>query len=140
VIHVKQLTLALGLTLVTPPASALDDNSIAVHPVMSTSVTSSGQPIVLPQKDARISVSVYDVAAGAVLPEHKHPFPRYGYVLAGTLQVTNTENGKVEQYKTGDFIVESVDQWHMGANIGPEPLKLLVIDMTEGDQKNTVLK
>ncbi len=118
-IHVKQLTLAFGLMLVTLPASALDDNSITVHPVMSTSVTSSGQPIVLPQKDGRISVSVYDVAAGAVLPEHKHPFPRYGYVLAGTLQVTNTENGKVEQYKTGDFIVESVDQWHKGANIGP---------------------
>jgi quercetin dioxygenase-like cupin family protein len=144
VTHLKQLTLALGLMLIAlfmaPLARALDDTSVEILPVLSTSVTSSGQKIVLPQKDARISVSLYDVAAGAVLPEHKHPFPRYGYVLSGTLQVTNTETGKIEDYKPGDFIVESVDQWHKGANIGREPLKLLVIDMTEGEVANTVVK
>lgn len=85
-------------------------------------------------------MAVYDIAAGAALPEHLHPFPRYGYVLSGTLQVVNTETGKVDEYKPGDFIVESVDQWHQGANIGQEPVKLLVIDMTEGENKNTVLK
>jgi quercetin dioxygenase-like cupin family protein len=137
----KQLPLALtfGLILLAPPSGALE-RSVTIHPVLSTSVTSSGQPIVLPQKDARISVAVYDIAAGAALPEHKHPFPRYGYVLSGTLQVVNSENGKVDEYKTGSFIVESIDQWHQGANIGQEPVKLLVIDMTEGEDKNTVLK
>ncbi len=138
--HVKLLALAFALILVAPPGGALENSSIVISPVLSTSVTSSGQKIVLPQKDAHISVSVYDIAAGAVLPEHKHPFPRYGYVLSGTLQVINSENGKVDAYKTGDFIVESIDQWHQGANIGTEPVKLLVIDMTEGEDKNTVLK
>ncbi|WP_020174835.1 cupin domain-containing protein [Methyloferula stellata] len=140
--HMKQLpfALTLGLILLAPPSGALENSPVTIHPVLSTSETSSGQKIVLPQKDAHISVSVYDIAAGAVLPEHLHPFPRYGYVLSGTLQVVNTENGKVDEYKTGDFIVESVDQWHQGANIGQEPVKLLVIDMTEGENKNTVLK
>jgi quercetin dioxygenase-like cupin family protein len=138
--HVTRLILALGLVLVAPPSRALDDTSVVVHPVLSTSVTSSGQKIVLPQKDAHLSVSTYEVAPGTMLPEHKHLFPRWGYVLSGTLQVTNTQTGKVENFKPGDFIVEAIDQWHKGANIGPEPLRLLVIDITPGDQANVVVK
>jgi quercetin dioxygenase-like cupin family protein len=138
--HVKQLALALGLILIAPPGYALENSSVVVRPVLSTAETSAGQKIVLPQKDAHLSVSTYEVAPGAVLPEHKHLFPRWGYVLSGTLQVTNTQSGKAETFKPGDFIVESVDQWHKGANVGTEPLKLLVIDITEGDQTNTVLK
>jgi hypothetical protein len=63
--------------------------------LLSSTVTSSGQPIVLPQK--------------------------------GT-------------YRPGDFILEAVRQWHMGAIIGAEPLKLLVIDIVEKGQTNTVLQ
>jgi hypothetical protein len=32
-----------------------------------------------------------------------------------------------------------VEQWHTGANIGSEPVKLLVIDIAEKGQTNTVL-
>ena len=77
---------------------------------------------------------------GAVLPKHKHPFPRYGYVQAGTIEVTNLDIGKTETFKTGDFIVEAVDQWHFGANKGADPVKLLVIDMVEKGAVNTVLQ
>jgi gentisate 1,2-dioxygenase len=75
-----------------------------------------------------------------VLPKHKHPFPRYGYVQAGTIEVTNLDTGKTETFKTGDFILEAVDQWHFGANKGLEPVKLLVIDMVEKGASNTVLQ
>jgi len=111
-----------------------------VKPVLSTTVTSSGQPIVLPQKDAQVIVSTYEIPPGAVLPKHKHPFPRYGYVQAGTIEVTNLDTGKTETFKTGDFILEAVDQWHFGANKGLEPVKLLVIDMVEKGASNTVLQ
>ena len=94
----------------------------------------------MPQKDAQIVVSIYDVMPGATLPVHKHPYPRYGYVLAGNLRVTNKDTGQSDTYKPGDFIVESVGQWHMGANIGGEPLKLLVIDLVEKGQTATVLQ
>lgn len=138
----KSIPLVLGLMLFASPLHA--DNlaakaKVVVKPVLSTTTTSSGQPIVLPQKDAQLVVSTYDIPPGAVLPKHKHPSPRYAYVLAGTIAVTNFDTGKTDTFKSGDFIVEAVDQWHSGATVGAEPVKLLVIDMVEKGQVNTVL-
>jgi quercetin dioxygenase-like cupin family protein len=116
------------------------DAAVVVKPVTSTAVTASGQPITLPQKDVHVVVSTFDIPAGANLPEHKHPFARYAYVLAGTLRVTNTETGTSETYKQGDFIVEAIDQWHKAANIGADAVKLVVVDQVEGEQGNTVLR
>lgn len=134
---------ALGLLLAASPLRADTQpaaSKVVVKPVLSTTVTSSGQPIVLPQNDAQVIVSIYEIPPGAVLPKHKHPFPRYGYVQAGTIEVTNLDTGKTETFKTGDFILEAVDQWHFGTNKGPEPVKLLVIDMVEKGQANVVLQ
>lgn len=114
--------------------------SVVVRPVLSATQTATGQPIVLPQKDAQLLVSTYEIAPGAVLPVHKHPFPRYAYVEAGTLRVTNSDTGKAEDYKKGDFILEAVGQWHFGTNTGADPVKLLVIDMVEKGHSNTVIK
>lgn len=113
---------------------------VVVRPVMSATATSSGQPIMLPQKDAQVIVSTYEIAPGAVLPVHKHPFPRYAYVQAGNLRVTNNDTGKSEDFKPGDFIVEAVGQWHFGTNTGKDAVKLLVIDMVEKGKANTVLR
>ncbi len=108
--------------------------------MLSTTVTSSGPPIVLPQKDAQIIVSTYDIPPGTVLPKHKHPFQRLGIVQAGTIAVTNFDTGKTETFKTGEVIVEAVNQWHSGATVGTEPVKLLVIDMAEKGKDTTVLQ
>ena len=136
---------ALAATLLQGPAArALDSSNAAakvvVTPLASTTVTASGQPITLPQKNAQVLVSSYEIPPGATLPVHKHPFPRYAYVLAGNLQVTNVDTGKSNTYKTGDFIVEMIGQWHQGANIGAEPVKLLVIDQVEEGMPSTVLR
>lgn len=125
------------------PAYALDSGAAApvvVTPIKTTTVTSTGQPIVLPQGTVEVTASIFDIAPGATLPVHKHPFPRYGYVLAGTLEVTNVDTGKSDVFKTGDLIVEMVDQWHQGANIGADPVKLLVIDQIEAGAQATVLR
>lgn len=124
-------------------AHALDSGAAApvvVTQVKTTAVTSTGQPLVLPQKNVEVTASIYDIAPGATLPVHKHPFARYAYVLAGTIEVTNVDTGKSDVFKTGDFIVEMIDQWHQGSNIGAEPVKLLVIDQIEAGAKATVLK
>lgn len=139
----KSLPLALGLLLIASPLHADTQSAtskVVVRPVLSATTTSSGQPIILPQKDAQVIVSTYEIPPGAVLPKHKHPFPRYGYVQAGTIEVTNVDTGKTESFKTGDFILEAVDQWHFGANKGKVPVKLLVIDMVEKGAANTVLQ
>jgi quercetin dioxygenase-like cupin family protein len=137
--EMKSMLIASGLMLLTAPLHA-ESQQVVVKPVLSTTVTSSGQPIVLPQKDAQVVVSTYEIPPGATLPEHKHPFPRYGYVLSGSLRVINDDTGKSEDYKTGDFILEAVGQWHRGMNPGSDPLKLLVIDIAEKGQPTTVLK
>lgn len=124
------------------PALALDSTSqpVIVTPLASTGATAAGQPIVLPAKDARVIASIFEIAPGATLPVHKHPFPRYAYVLAGQLRVTNVETGASTEYATGDFIVEMVDLWHQGSNTGSETVKLLVIDQVEGDSQHTILR
>ena len=123
-------------------AYALDSGAapVVVTPVKSTMVTSTGQPITLPQKNVEVTASIFDIAPGATLPVHKHPFPRYGYVLSGTLKVTNVGTGKSDVFKAGDFIVEMIDQWHQGSNIGADPVKLLVIDQIEAGAQATVLR
>jgi quercetin dioxygenase-like cupin family protein len=113
---------------------------VVVTPLLTTSVTASGQPIVLPRKDAQLVASIYDIAPGAVLPEHEHPYPRYAYVLAGTLRVTNTDTGRSDTYGPGAFVPEAVGQWHRGASVGGEPVRLLVIDLVEKGRGNVVVR
>jgi quercetin dioxygenase-like cupin family protein len=121
-----------------PPDMSSDQ--VVVTRLLSTLKTSAGDPIRLPQGDAQMVVSNFDVPAGAILPVHRHPFPRYGYVLQGELQVTNVETGHVDVFKTGDFILEAVNHWHTGTNIGSTPLRLLVIDLIEAGANNTIIK
>jgi quercetin dioxygenase-like cupin family protein len=136
----KHLLIVISVMLFALPLAASEDKPVVVTPVATTAVTASGQPITLPQGNVQVAVSTYDIAANARLPEHKHPFPRYGYVLSGTLRVTNTETGKSDVYKAGDFIVEAVGQWHQAANEGAEQVKLLVIDMIEKGESNVVVR
>ncbi|OHV90567.1 cupin domain-containing protein [Mesorhizobium sp. ORS 3428] len=140
--NIPALALLLAAALYATTASALDTRGtpVVVTPLASKTTTASGQPITLPQQNVEVQVSAYQIAPGATLPVHKHPFPRYAYVEAGTLKVTNVETGISNTYKTGDFIIEMIGQWHQATNIGPDPVKLLVIDQVEQDAKNTILK
>ena len=138
----RRLT-SIVLLAVALTAPALADNAkpaVTVTPIVTTDKTASGQPIDLPQDHPELVGATYEIAPGAALPEHKHPFPRYAYVLTGTLAVTNTDTGQTVTYKPGDIVVEAVGQWHKGANIGPDPVKLVVIDLVEQGQANVVKK
>ena len=140
----KQIFVLAGVAFgITTAAYAASDQEAAgkvvVQPLLSTNVTSSGQPIVLP-RDATVVFSMYEIPAGAKLPEHKHPYPRYGYMLSGELRVTNTVTGKSATYKSGQVIIEAIDQWHHAENTGTEPVKLLVIDQLAKPGGNVVLQ
>lgn len=129
-----------AVLLASLPVAAAEVPAVVVRQLLQTRETASGRPIKLPA-DPRLVVSTYSFKAGATLPEHKHLHQRYAYVLAGTLRVTNTESGKSEIYRRGDFIVEQRDEWHRGAALGKAPVKLLVIDQIgEGPQGNVVLR
>lgn len=110
--------------------------SVNVTLVLSTDRTADGQLLTLP-KHPQVVVSIYEIAPGAVLPMHQHPYPRYAYVLAGTLEVTIV-GGKTYRYKAGDFIVEAVGRWHTARNIGVSAVRLLVIDQAPPGRTNTI--
>lgn len=133
----KRFCLALACLMLATPACA---EEVVVTPILRTLSTATGQPIIFPQENAELVVATYEIAPGAVLPEHEHPHPRFAYVLQGNLRVDNTEMDKSDTYKAGDFIVEAISQWHKGTNIGTDPVKLLVIDVIPKDAKNTVMK
>ncbi|MGO7017113.1 cupin domain-containing protein [Rhizobium brockwellii] len=127
-------------------ATLLLSNSVAcametqVTSVFKSELTISGQQLKLPGGDVEVAVSVYDIPPGAALPEHRHASPRYGYVLSGKLRVSNSETGKTQDFEAGDFVIESVGQWHRGSNPSTEPLKLLVIDQSPNGEANVELR
>lgn len=107
-------------------------------PVGQFDTTLSGQPVVLPQGPVRVSVSETLIPAGGVLPEHRHPYPRYIRVLSGRVAVRNLETGQTRELKAGDFAVEALGQWHTGQALGAEPVRLLVIDQAPRGESNMV--
>jgi quercetin dioxygenase-like cupin family protein len=111
-----------------------------VKKLFAGSTTALGQKIALPQGDAEVTVLTYDIPPGARLPVHKHPYPRYAYVLAGRLKVSTGDDAKSFDYGPGDFIVEMLDTWHYGETVGSETVKLLVIDQAPPGATNTLLK
>lgn len=136
----KKIYLTAALLMLAAPLSAQAAEGVKVVPMLNTEVTSSGQPIMLPGGHVRVITSTYEIAPGAKLPEHKHIYPRYGYLMSGQLRITNVETGKSTTFNPGDFIIELLGQWHKAESIGTDPIKLLVIDQVPKGQDNTVLR
>ena len=59
------------------------------------------------------------------LKEHKHPMINAGYLIKGTLRVVD-ENGKSLILNAGETLVELVNTFHYGENIGNKPAEILV--------------
>lgn len=102
--------------------------------------TMTGQPLTVPTGALQARVSKTTIPVGARLPPHKHPYPRYAYILAGEIEVTNLETGLVRSFKAGEFAIESRDQWHEGRAVGDQPAVLLVIDQAPPGETNVVMK
>jgi quercetin dioxygenase-like cupin family protein len=126
---------------VTPaiPAPAAPAKPV-VKKLFSGTQTALGQALLLPQGNAEVTVLSYEIPPGAKLPVHKHPHPRYAYVLAGRLKVATGDGTRSFEYGPGDFIVEMLDSWHYGETLGSETVKLLVIDQAPPGETNTLLK
>ncbi len=136
----KFLSLAAALAFAAAPAAAQAPPGSVAKPVAQINTTMSGQPILLPQGPVQVTVTETSVPAGGVIAPHKHPFPRYAYILEGALQVTNLDTGTVTILKAGDFAVEALDQWHKAEPQDGKGAKLLVIDQTPPGQVNMVRK
>lgn len=132
--------LAALLALAAAPALAQAPPAPVSSPVGAFDTTVSGQPIILPQGPAHLAVTQTDLPAGGVIPPHKHPYPRYNYVLAGGVKVTNLDTGAVQEFHAGQVIVEAVGQWHRGEALDGKPARLLAFDQTPPGQGNVIRK
>lgn len=121
----KILALIWAMTL---PLTALAlDNSAAVKvtPLLKTTTSWDGKPLVYPSGDAQITGLLVEIAPGGETGWHEHPVPSFGLILQGTLEVT-LDNGQVKTLQAGEALAEVVSTLHNGRNKGKQPVKLVV--------------
>lgn len=104
----------------------------AAPPVVSTTLlktrsTWNGAPIALPMAASpEVQSVLVEIAAGASTAWHLHAVNNIAYVLEGSLRV-QLEDGKAQEFQAGAAFAEVVGTWHRGTNIGPGPLRILVV-------------
>ena len=121
------LRLAAALAICSPAGvSALEVTpAVKVQPLVRTTTSWDGRPVVYPQGQAEITGMMIEIAAGAETGWHAHPVPSFAMVLEGTLEVT-LKDGRKKRLGAGDALVEVVDTLHNGRNVGTRPVKLVV--------------
>lgn len=130
--------LAAILAAVAVPASSASAPQMTARTILSTTTTSTGQPLRLPGGAVRAVGSIIVIPAGYTSGYHKHLYPRYAYVLSGHLDVQD-EGGKTRHYAPGDLFIETVNSWHRPHVIGNVPVRLLVIDqLPQSAKTNTI--
>jgi quercetin dioxygenase-like cupin family protein len=116
--------LLLAGTLATPAAWA---GSVKVTPVLQTSTTLAGVPIVYPKTDTPEIVAVtIDIPPGGDVGEHMHPAPTFVYVLKGAIDIL-PKGSEPHHYDAGQAYMEVVDTPHDAVNKGSVPAELLAV-------------
>jgi quercetin dioxygenase-like cupin family protein len=90
--------------------------------------TMSGQPLTRPPTPFELLVTQATFPAGHLITCHKHTWPRYVYLQAGHLRVTNFDARTVYDFSAGDILVESIDQWHQGQVSSEGPVTLVALE------------
>jgi len=134
-------TLSLPLLLAIAGASAQTPPPVPATTILNrASSTVTGQPLAFPTGPLEVVVAVTEIPAGGALPMHKHPWPRYAIVERGRLRVSYEEAGLVREFGPGEAVIEAVDQWHEGRVIGPDPVRILVVDQVPPGRTNLVAR
>lgn len=121
-------------------ALALDSSdNVKVTPVMKTTQSWNGKPLVYPAGQAEVTGLIVEIAPGAETGWHQHPVPSFALMLEGTLEVT-LEDGRVKHLEKGDSLAEVVNTWHNGRNVGKNPVRIVVFYAGAVGQANTIKK
>lgn len=133
------LMVAAALLAVVQPASALDNSTaVKVTPLLKTTTSWDGKPLVYPQGQAEVTALIVEITAGAETGWHEHGVPSFAYVLEGTLEVKRSQ-GETIQLRVGDVLPEVVNTLHNGRALGDKNVKLLVIYTGAVDKKLTTV-
>ncbi|OQA34626.1 MAG: Cupin domain protein [Betaproteobacteria bacterium ADurb.Bin341] len=133
---------ALALLCLLPfssPCAADYAAAVKARLITKAEATGNGDKIRYPAfAHPEVSALEVDIAPGGETGWHKHPVPVYAYVLAGRLRV-DLEGGQSLTFGPGDAIIEVVDTWHNGRNIGCVPVRLAVFYLGGKDVPNVVV-
>lgn len=108
-----------------------------LQPLLETSTTVIGQPIVYPQGPAKITAAVVTVPPGGETGWHDHEVPLIAYILEGALTVDYGEKG-VHTFEAGTAVAEAVGWPHIGSNRGDVPVRLFAVYMGAEGLSNTI--
>lgn len=130
-----------GMVCLSAAALAAPSYETNVNTVIAkTDTTIIGQKIEVP-KNPMVIFSSSTFAPGARTPVHKHLYPHYVCIEAGTLTIVSSETGKEYPMASGACFLEMLDKWHYGINKGTVPVKTMVVDQVPaGVKENRVLK
>jgi len=118
---------------------ALDaSEAVKVVPLLKTTTSWDGQPIVYPQGKAEITAMQVEIAPGAKTGWHTHSVPSFAVMLEGSLEV-RLKDGRVKSLQAGDVLAEVVGTLHSGRNVGSVPVKLLVFYTGVEGQGHTLM-
>lgn len=116
----------LLVCLLVSPAHALEDSgAVRVRPLLQTTTSWDGTPLVWPAGQAELTALEVTIAPGGETGWHEHPLPSFGVLLSGELEIT-LRSGAVHRVKAGEALAEVVATLHNGRVVGPEPARLLV--------------
>lgn len=121
-----------AVPVVVPGAEAYA-GTIKVTPLLRTQVDAAGRKIEYPTGGAaEITALLVEVPPGGRTGWHKHPLPCIGYMLEGELHVTLID-GRVNVFRAGEALAETVELEHEGVNPGPGVARLVMFVLgTEG--------
>jgi len=112
-----------------PLHSTLEYGEPTSSPVLDTDRTIAGESLAWPDSALPMIVSrIVTIAPGQSTGWHRHGVPTYGYFLSGTLEVEYAGQGR-RTFHAGDALVEAMKVPHVGANVGDEPVRILVVSM-----------
>jgi quercetin dioxygenase-like cupin family protein len=134
----KTLSTALVIAFSLGKSVASADEAVSV-PLLSTSKTILGQPLVYPTTGKAVVLArTTTFPPGAATPPHRHDVPLLTYVLEGVLTIDYGADG-VKSYKAGEFYVEAIGTNHTGKNLGTVPVKILAVYLGAEGVENTTL-
>jgi len=122
----RQSVVLVALCAGVTSSSAFEAKApLKVMPLLTTTKTWEGAPIVYPQGQPEISSLIIELAPGAETGWHSHPVPSFAFILEGTLEV-QLKDGRIKRLQPGEALAEVVGTLHNGKAIGDIPVKLVV--------------
>jgi len=114
------------LLFIPAAAPAIDDNAaVKVTPLLKTTSSWDGKPIVYPEGQAELTALLVEIAPGGSTGWHQHPVPSFGFLLEGTLEITLMD-GRVKRMQAGEALSEVTHTLHIGRALSHTPVKIIV--------------